>query len=103
MSRRTLLLICAIVLGVAGILLSLPRGSKIVQREVIVAAEDIDTYTVIDEGLVERRTLLATQAADAYTTTTTPQMTPAPSARASRSGAPMPCRWTPSGPASPRK
>jgi hypothetical protein len=72
------LLICAIVLGVAGILLSLPRGSKIVQREVIVAAEDIDTYTVIDEGLVERRTLLATQAADAYTTTTTPLMTTRP-------------------------
>jgi len=72
------LLICAIVLGVIGILLSLPRGSKIVQREVIVAAEDIDTYTVIDEGLVERRTLLATQAADAYATTTTPLMTTRP-------------------------
>jgi len=72
------LLILAVVLGVAGILLSLPRSSKIVQREVIVAAEDIDTYTVIDEGMVERRTLLATQAADAYATTTTPLMTTRP-------------------------
>jgi hypothetical protein len=78
MSRRTLLLILAIVLGVAGILLSLPRSSKVVQREVIVAAEDIDTYTVIDEGMVEHRTLLATQAADAYTTTETPLMTTRP-------------------------
>jgi hypothetical protein len=78
MSRRTLLLIFAIVLGVAGILLSLPRSSKVVQREVIVATEDIDTYTVLDEGMVEHRTLLATQAADAYATTTTPLMTTRP-------------------------
>lgn len=72
------MLILAVVLGVVGILLSLPRGSKIVQREVIVAAEDIDTYTVLDEGMVERRTLLTTQAADAYATTTTPLMTTRP-------------------------
>jgi len=60
------LLIFAVALGVIGILLSLPRGSREVQLEVIVAAEDIDTYTVIDEGMVERRMMPATRAADTY-------------------------------------
>lgn len=78
MNRRTLLLIFAVVLGVVGILLSLPRGGKVVSREVLVAAEDIDTYTVIDESMVERHKELTTQTPDAYTATTTTLMTTRP-------------------------
>ena len=72
------MLIFAVVLGVAGILLSLPRGGKVVSREVLVAAEDIDTYTVIDESMVERREELTTQTPDAYAATTTTLMTTHP-------------------------